>query len=317
MIKHMWVLLPLILIGSLLVACDRPSFPSSTLPTRVAMPSSSFEPLWSRSEVESYLVSGTKREEIFLYIWDESAIILTWNRTWNEPHTFKKLDLLTGEVIWEAPLRSRADAVSSNSHHVYSSRYLGASYRRPPELDCGGHLGDPKWDPGCDAIRVDAFDRASGDITWSQTYTSMASIAHMTSEDSLLKISGSGGKGTYEASLTIDAFTGDLISISYERLEKFSEPDYTGLLLRAGISPSTVVSNFATDGEIVYFLTANGKLWAIDKNAGVARGELRFGPEDQTLNPLDDFKVVAEKSIVIVYLRDSQQLFAFRFGPSQ
>lgn len=302
------------LMFSLLVACN--ALPSSAPPTREIMPSDSFELLWSRSEIESYNIAGVERNEIFVRIWEDNVFILNWDRTWPQSHTFKKFDLLTDEVKWEVPLQNRTSAISSNSHHIYSSWYIGTPDRKPPGLECGGMIGDPKWDPGCDAIQVDAFDMVSGDITWSQVYTSMASIAHMFADDSLLKISGSGGQGAYEADLTIDAFTGDLMV--GKDFEEFSKPDYAPLLFAVRISPSSIVSNFAAGEGIVYFLTTNGELWAVDESEGMILGKQRFaGAENQTMSVLGNFRVTAEKNIVVVYLDDSRQLFAFRFLPER
>jgi outer membrane protein assembly factor BamB len=76
-----------------------------------------------------------------------------------------------------------------------------------------------------------------------------------------------------------------------------------------------IIGNVAVDGNVAYFLTQEVQLWAVDIRTGDRLGVVRFSPDaypDSVNNP---YHVAASNGIVVVYLGEGQQMFAFRFSP--
>jgi outer membrane protein assembly factor BamB len=76
-----------------------------------------------------------------------------------------------------------------------------------------------------------------------------------------------------------------------------------------------VVSNLAMgDNSIVYFVTEEAHLLAVDAHTGQELGRVEFGPgragDQSTVYAYD---VTASQDFVLVYMGDGQKLFAFRF----
>ena len=98
----------------------------------------------------------------------------------------------------------------------------------------------------------------------------------------------------------------------------------TGLDSIFSLNPSTgeilwghenVISNTATDGTNVYFLTDEAKLLAIDIETGVISGEVQFLPKSIAHIQNRVFRVTASEDYLVVYFGDSNELFAFQINP--
>ncbi len=79
-----------------------------------------------------------------------------------------------------------------------------------------------------------------------------------------------------------------------------------------------VLSNISVDGSTAFFLTKNMELVAIDIETGEVLGQTAF-TSNLTRERTSDIHhfITASNDIVIVYLGDSQQLFAFHFLPDE
>lgn len=76
-----------------------------------------------------------------------------------------------------------------------------------------------------------------------------------------------------------------------------------------------IIGNVAVDGDVAYFLTRDIQLWAVDIKTGNRIGTVSFSPNaypDSVNNP---YHVAASNGIVVAYLGEGQQMFAFRFLP--
>lgn len=76
----------------------------------------------------------------------------------------------------------------------------------------------------------------------------------------------------------------------------------------------TAVGNIAASYGVVYFLTEDGRLMAVDATTGAPLGIFYFAPAPQALETFDYF-IAAQADLLGVYLGDSRQLFIFRFAP--
>lgn len=80
-------------------------------------------------------------------------------------------------------------------------------------------------------------------------------------------------------------------------------------------SDDVVYSNVIADRGIVYFLTEQAELKAVDAQTGQIIASVQFVPDaaQEHLTQSYLYSVAASNGIVVVYLGDSRQLFAFRF----
>ncbi len=79
-----------------------------------------------------------------------------------------------------------------------------------------------------------------------------------------------------------------------------------------------IVSNVAFANDIVYFLTQDAQLRALDIYTGEILGTVQFDPSlfELGVNIVNErFDVAASNDIVLIYFGDSWQIFAFRFSP--
>lgn len=87
----------------------------------------------------------------------------------------------------------------------------------------------------------------------------------------------------------------------------------TGMLL--WLSDDVVYSNVSISNGIAYFLTGQAQLKAVDVRTGQTLATMHFVPEtvQEQLTQQRVYNVAVSGDIVVVYLGDSRQLFAFRF----
>ncbi len=262
-------------------------------------PSASFIELWSIDGIKSPYITIAQRHEFFIQVVDNNLMILSTH----PGSTLKKIDLLTGNIIWETPLPAYVDAMTNDFQHVYVSWYLGTSYKRPSDATCEIEF----WEPRCDAIQIESYNIEAGDLAWSRIYTGMVTIDHMLVDTSLIRLIGTGGKGAYEADFTIDTITGD-----YASPVNIMQSDYEDVFALKNIGLVDVVSNISSSNGIIFYITKDGVLWAIEEKTNVIVGTVSFEPKEYPLKQNDGYKIVVENNIVVVYLHKSQQLFAFQ-----
>lgn len=82
-------------------------------------------------------------------------------------------------------------------------------------------------------------------------------------------------------------------------------------------SDDVVYSNVIADKGIVYFLTEHGELKAIEAKTGQAIASVQLVPDtaQEHLTQSYVYNIVANNGMIVLYLGDSRQLFAFRLLP--
>jgi outer membrane protein assembly factor BamB len=78
-----------------------------------------------------------------------------------------------------------------------------------------------------------------------------------------------------------------------------------------------IIGNVAVDRNVAYFLTRDVKLWAVDIRTGDRLGLVRFSPDTHPDSVNNAYRVAASDGVVVIYLGEGQQLFAFRFLQNQ
>jgi outer membrane protein assembly factor BamB len=124
---------------------------------------------------------------------------------------------------------------------------------------------------------------------------------------------------------TLPIFVDGFIFVTTHNGQLYAIDYLTGNTLWQTAKPDTlehserVVSNVAVSNDIVYFLTQNAQLRALDIQTGQLLGAQDFVPSLFDLNTnITNYKfdVAAANEVVTVYFGDSWQLLTFRFLPN-
>lgn len=261
--------------------------------------SSSFEELWSLSDVRtSSNFAGPQGRELFMEISNDQLIYVDTDR----PYILKSLTLSTGDSHWESNLSELPEAAIVHSNKVILGGLLATNERPNKDVFC-----ENEWDPDCSVIFLATYTMESGQLLWSNTYSGMALIFQIVADDSTLHLTGSGTKGSFYSELFIDADSGVLQSGQTLKPEDISIP--TKLPYQADGVSVKMASAMAYGDTFSAFVANDGMLWVIDAENKSVLATLNFDGPDVT----DVAKVIVYGDVIVVYFRDSEQLFAFNF----
>lgn len=273
--------------------------------------------------------------ESFELIWDSSAdslLVLTDEGTVRNPQIYMYLDasknqlilpilegnflfldlyltdfeLDTGEIQWQTMLDSNQLALTNNSKNIF------AVVRE-----------DEKCTPDergyCDAVRISSYNLSSGEEEWVTYHGDMNRANTLRVNDKILSITGFATRSNFREKVSLATETGeklDFQDINSPR-NSFLENWHPN---RLGFNEFSIVgSSYEQNGKFLFFLTEqNHTLWAIDLDTYEILGWVEFdGPSFMARDYTNEFKIVSDNDVVVVYLGDSEQLFAFRFFPDK
>lgn len=253
--------------------------------------------VWLLTDVDMPFIEGNQlqRNEPFLTLDKECTIFLERvSSPWQ--HRIKCVHTTTGETEWESILDGLINAAANNSSYIFL-----VFYQRPPP-GC-------RPIPECDSVRVTAYDITSGQTRWSEVFQGIGGVSQIDADESLVHIRGGGGHGAYVAAFSIEASTGQRVAYQGRRPE--SRPLHQELSKLVG---QDVVGNIVVSDGAVYFSTDDATLWALSEETEELLGKVRFAIDDPSfIESRDAFHIVAQGQIVLLYFRDSRQLFAFRW----
>lgn len=143
-----------------------------------------------------------------------------------------------------------------------------ASLAKPPVLKCLNlATGEIKWQ--VEDVGVHA-------ATHNSRFMGLQVVDQIVADESIVGIRGGGGHGAYTTALSIDVETGE--RLSYVEIPEASGPNYQALLALAE-SRGDVVSNLEVEDGIIYFMTADATLWAIEQESGRLAGRVDLAPD--------------------------------------
>ncbi len=289
--------------------------------------------LWSLNGVIIELLSGeTSWAEMPIFAHDQSLVYVGRNTLdWQRYGSPRRRNLFSGNLEWKKSFSGFPGAAALNSNVIF----VGATSFYPR-----GENG---------AVFVSTYDLVDGKLLWSKTFKNryVNIINNAFATDSLITLRGSSNHGVYCGVLSIDVQTGMEVSLErptssecllsgkqYVTLGSLDngtviDIDNWGLNNRViGIDPSNdsviweiersdIVSNIVLDGNTIYFLTRDGNLWAINGENGhgekIIRFESRIPLLSTTLSDVSFYNyIVVSDNVLVIYLRDSYQFFAFR-----
>ena len=294
-------------------------FDFSTIPQQEArqiVTSQSFELIWEKSIISNpRFVDNGKPDvkKVFLLAEDDQVIMLDMGNPIPSDTTLSSFDIETGQVIWETPYNNRLGHVGRNSENIYLiSENSGTT---PPKEIL--ELCDPSL-PICRSIKIRAIDISSGEESWSANYPNMFHVERFTVDDEMINIKGSSGYSSYVPEFTITSNNGERLT-EFQGVTSFEEDESNENMI-ANLGFGEVISNYADNGEYIFFLTNNeNSLLAVNKKNREIAGQVQFSGEPfETLyeNRLRGFVVKENGNKIAVYLGDSGQLFVFDFIPT-
>ena len=308
-------------------------------PKRHAAESISFTQIWEYEGVVISTISKTDREhpEIFMFT-DDNGLILIKRSLLGSNSSLQKLNLLTGETEWQEKLNESPSAAARNSKYIYVSTV-------PPEArrsELGG------------AVEITAYYSSTGQIAWRRKYVGegITGVSQMVADEFIVSMIGGFGHGEYDNSLSINAINGDEVSyqpiadnnfinmpsgqaVHYFQLEELSnsllliqpalkkiyayDPSINSTLWDLEIP--NIVSNIAIENNTIFFLTDDAALWSVNGKTGDPLATLTFESKNSVISLSNGYPfrhyIIASDDIVVVYLGDSHQLFAFHFSPGK
>lgn len=233
-------------------------------------------------------------------------------------------DKETGDEVWSQTIGGARDIFSLNvmesyisavgstsSHFFLIDAYTGDIIDKSRKVTENGREAHPIFiddnieyaDILCEAIQ--ATNLETGQLLWRTPYDFCISNPVIVTEDALIIMPS----GNYGYVFALDKLTGKII-------------------WRYDDSP--IVSNItlgeSLDDHLVYFLTFDSKLLALDANSGDVVGEIQFAPVKNSSTDFHykpeavfnryPFYVTSSNDIVSVFWGDSRQLLAFRYMPN-
>lgn len=261
-------------------------------------------------------------------------------------NSLRRINVNSGEIVWQQELDEIVREVTNNAEYVY----VAFLTRGRPQFDSAYNLVKPG------AIKVTAYDIDSGTAVWTGIYSGFSYTSYMDANEEIIGIHGHNGHSSFPDDIFIDARTGDLTeeklagfgsdknvpselsekgirSLHWEELPSGNVIVATGgrvfaynLASKSNVWETKVgliVSDFAISQGTIFFLTENATLWAVDEISGHVIGEVQlrdvaFSADGPMANRgISEYLVSADDGSVVIFSRDTQYLFVFRFFPQK
>lgn len=260
-------------------------------------------------------------------------------------NSLQRINSITGEIVWQQELDPAVAEITNNSEYVIVSFLT----RKHAQFDSAyNNLISPG------AIKVTAYDIGTGTAVWTGIYSGFSYTSYMDANEEIIGIHGHNGHGAFPDDIFIDARTGDITeeklagfgsdknvpselsemgirSLRWEKLANGTfivatggrlygyNPDLESTLWE--INTGLGVTDFAVDQGIIFFLTDEATLWAVDETSGQRLGNVQFtnnafSDEDPIAN-WGIYLVSADDGTVVIFSRETQYLLVFRFFPQK
>lgn len=305
----------------------------------VAGSSSYFDELWSISNV--FIEQGNSGS--YLLTTDEAGFLIG-SLDQDERYSLTSLDLLTGRIRWTVKLGLSAPTDASNN-----SKYTFLGFAGAGEIAAYSNKNGKRiWSqflPGARSIdyivptELDLsvaatpshfylLDGDTGEVIKSIDYAEARPVFFENngirySSESLTSFRATDSR---TGVIIWEAWFDDVIAYPpvfddnhiFLRTGEWTGRIYALDRLTGAIlwhTAGNVITNVAIGDTAVYFLAAEGKLFALDAKTGSQLGTVSFEPNVLELKDPElhfrGFYVAASKDVVLLYLGDSRQLFAF------
>lgn len=298
---------------------------------REVVTSPQFVPLWTRSSL--FMPPG---EDVPLLMIDDRVFLIA-STTRNASASLLGLDTSNGQTVWTQ--------LRSGSQIVYNSKYLFLGEQglvtafdlysgervwrtRLPVPKAVEYITADEDKVGVDVAPTHYYvmDANTGEITDSATATQTPPFFYSNHETLEFHVAGSSvwavdkqnGERIWRQDLNIEIVQSPLLSGNRLLVKEghvafvYAFDTATGTLIWQ--SQEKAASNLAVDNSILYFLTLNGQLMAVNAETGQLLATLEFTPNTPLADPYErGYYVAAHSGVVAVYFGDSRELFLLRY----
>lgn len=254
-------------------------------------------------------------DQVLMRIQENQVILPVRNRgvILNRNAALTSFSLNTGEVDWQTEIPWGIEVVGQNSEHIFVINDRLRTESRESISRCTS--------VGCGHIQITAYDVQSGSKHWSIFYANMNNVDRLFINDTVISVAGADNHGSWHEDVSLNAQTGQALPEFENPTSYVNTPNsYETIITELGFNSSDVVSNFTDNKDYFFFLTeSDASLWAIDKDTLQIVGQVQFNrsPFLPFGKGHKGFSVAVSDNTVVVYLGDSEQLFAFDFTPPE
>lgn len=259
-------------------------------------------------------------EQILIHLAENQVILpVRYSRnTLISKTNLTSFSLDSGEVKWQTEIPWEIELMGQNTDHIFviNTRLDRESREAITQKSVNYCVSND-----CPHSKIAAYDDQSGKEDWSIFYANANAVDRLFINDDIVSIIAHGRRNGWREEFSLSAQTGEV-------LPEFQDPtfyidtsvSYETIITNLGFT-NGVLSNFADNGDFIFFLTKNDStLWAVDKNSLQIAGQVQFNHEPAltlAAGRIEGFSVAASGDTVVVYLGDSEQLFAFHFTPPE
>jgi len=266
---------------------------------------------WKLSKYDEQVLMRLQENQIILPVRNRETIL-----TANAALTSFSLD--SGEINWETEIPWNIRFVGQNDKHIFVINDMFDN--REPREEITQKSINYCVSNSCSHIKITAYDIQSGEERWAIFYANINYVSRLFINDDIVSVTGYDRHGSWYEEVSLNAQTG-------EALPEFQDPasyvgtsdSYETIITNLGFDLSDIVSDFADNGDYIFFLTeSDATLWAIDKKSSQIAGQVQFNrvpflPITKWSYQRKGFPIAVSDNTVVVYLGDSEQLFTFDF----
>ena len=255
----------------------------------------------------SWIMDDPDGAGIFMVIDDNQVILPVWNidSAFKSSISLNSYELETGEIQWQSELDIDSTfSIGKNSNTIFVSA---------TDVDKTRSYCDP--DVSCSVFRITAYDMLSGKIVWlfypEELFNNERGL-FVEINDERIYLDSKDSNNSALDTVCLDTVSGGQKSDceAFDSLSSNYDLDIRSLPENFEYEPQEIVSNFALNNELLFFLTASDNiLWAIDKDSFEVVGWVKF--VGAPLKKGTSYRIVANEDKVIIYMTDSHQLIAF------
>lgn len=265
------------------------------VPTREVITSDGFEILWFRETKD-----GTQYR-VFTQIFApdrENLIYITTD-------SINSIDYLSGDVLWST------DILEDSTFHLYDDLLFSLdSYDKTVPFAPNSDIEISSKCHSHARSTLRTYSPHTGKIVWEYSYM-MVDLYQIFFKDNSAVISGVVIKGLSKniSVFEIDVSTGEILGAICQNFNSYSRISDNEGILASGFYPLSIDDEWEESTEETVFVTDGSELIMVDRQPMKSLAKVQFS--GFPLNP-NSVQLIIQKDILVVYLDDSNQFFAFR-----
>ena len=256
--------------------------------------SDDFLPLWSKK------IGEGSQNLVFTQIFkpnDSSIVYIT-------PNSMNSIDLLTGAELWTTIVPE------DSTFHFYDDKIFSLdSYDDNVPFALAESISIPLKCNSSDQSTLRVYNPYTGEKEWEYSYQ-MAYPNEMYFKENSAFIDGlTISMSKYISVFEVDINSGQILGVECQRLNDYSRISTDEGILSSGFYPITRDWEWKKESDKPAFIVEGSKLIMVDRQTKNPLSQIEF--TGFPLNP-DNTQLIISGNILIVYLDDSNQFFAFQ-----